>query len=164
MYSQGVQIYCAPTADDRDTWQATMRHVAVEGRCFVLACNQFARRSDYPADYPAALGSDPQTVMSRGGSVVISPLGQILAGPLFDEPGILTAELDLADVVRGKYDLDVVGHYARPDIFRLEVDERPRPAVAPARRSQEGSEDDTTEFVRVAPEPPTQRVTVEEGA
>ena len=66
MYARGVQIYCAPTADDRETWLATMRHIALEGRCFVLGCNQFARRSDYPADYPAVQGDDPATVMSRG--------------------------------------------------------------------------------------------------
>ncbi|HEV3163862.1 MAG TPA: nitrilase-related carbon-nitrogen hydrolase [Isosphaeraceae bacterium] len=132
MYGQGIQIYCAPTADDRDTWQSTMQHVALEGRCFVLACNQFARRADYPPDYPAIQGSDPATVMSRGGSVIIDPLGRILAGPLFDEAGILTAELDLGDIARGKFDLDVVGHYARPDIFRLEVNDRPRPAVVSA--------------------------------
>ncbi len=68
MYARGVQIYCAPTADDRETWLSTMRHIALEGRCFVLGCNQFARRSDYPADYPAHQGEEPSTVMSRGGA------------------------------------------------------------------------------------------------
>ncbi|MGO9463890.1 MAG: carbon-nitrogen hydrolase family protein [Isosphaeraceae bacterium] len=125
LYAQGIQIYCAPTADDRETWQATVRHIALEGRCFVLACNQFARRGDYPDDYPAAQGQDPQTVMSRGGSCIIDPLGRILAGPLFDGPGILSAELDLNEVARGKFDFDVVGHYARPDVFRLTVNTSP---------------------------------------
>ena len=121
MYNQGVQLYCAPTADDRDSWQATVRHIALEGRCFVLSSNQFARRSDYPDEYPAAQGSDPQTIMSRGGSCIIDPLGRILAGPLYDNSGVLTADLDLDEIVRGKFDFDVVGHYARPDVFRLLV-------------------------------------------
>lgn len=129
LYSQGVQLYCAPTADDRETWTATMRHVALEGRCFVLSSNQFALRSDYPDDFPTIHGDEPAAVMSRGGSCIIDPLGRPLAGPLFDAPGILYADLDLDEVVRGKFDFDVVGHYARPDIFRLTVDERPRPAV-----------------------------------
>jgi nitrilase len=130
MYSKGIQIYCAPTADDRDTWLATMRHIALEGRCFVLGCNQFAVRGDYPADYPAIQGNDPAMVMSRGGSCIIDPLGRILAGPEFDRPTILVADLDLDEIVRGKFDFDVVGHYARPDVFRLLVDENPKPPVA----------------------------------
>jgi nitrilase len=129
LYSQGVQLYCAPTADDRESWQATVRHIALEGRCFVLACNQYARRSDYPADYPASQGDDPQTIMSRGGSCIVGPLGRVLAGPLWDAPGILTADLDLTEIARGKYDFDVVGHYARPDVFRLMVNTAPTPPV-----------------------------------
>jgi nitrilase len=123
MYSRGIQIYCAPTADDRETWLSTLRHIALEGRCFVLGCNQFARRSDYPADYPAIQGSDPATIMSRGGSCIIDPLGRVLAGPDCDRPTILIADLDLDEIVRGKFDFDVVGHYARPDVFRLVVNE-----------------------------------------
>ena len=126
MYSKGIQLYCAPTADGRDTWIATMTHVALEGRCFVLSCNQFARRSDYPADYATTFGDDPRTVLSRGGSCIINPLGQVLAGPNFEEECILIAELDMGDVARGKYDFDVVGHYARPDVFRLHVNEQPQ--------------------------------------
>jgi nitrilase len=129
MYAQGIQLYCAPTADDRDTWLATMTHIALEGRCFVLGCNQFAIRGDYPADYPAIQGNEPAAVMSRGGSCIIDPLGRILAGPDFDGPTILVADLDLDDIVRAKFDFDVVGHYARPDVFRLIVDENPKPAV-----------------------------------
>jgi nitrilase len=129
MYSRGIQIYCAPTADDRDTWLSTLRHIALEGRCFVLGCNQFARRSDYPADYPALQGNDPATIMSRGGSGIIDPLGRVLAGPDFDGPTILIADLDLAEIVRGKFDFDVVGHYARPDVFRLVVNESSKPPV-----------------------------------
>lgn len=127
MYAKGVQLYCAPTVDDRDVWQHTMRHIAVEGRCFVLACCQFARRGDYPADYPSPYGEDPETVLIRGGSCIIDPFGEALAGPVYGESAILTAQVDLEQIVRGKYDLDVVGHYARPDVFTLTVDERARP-------------------------------------
>jgi nitrilase len=129
MYAQGIQLYCAPTADDRESWLPTMRHIALEGRCFVLGCNQFARRCDYPTDYPAIQGDDPATVMSRGGSCIIDPLGRILAGPEFDGPGILVADLDLDEIPRAKFDFDVVGHYARPDVFRLVVNEAETPAV-----------------------------------
>ena len=129
MYAKGIQLYCAPTADGRDTWLATMQHVALEGRCFVLSCNQFARRADYPADYATHFGDDPASVLSRGGSCIIGPLGQVLAGPDFEGECILTADLDLGDIARGKYDFDVVGHYARPEIFRLQVNEQPQVAV-----------------------------------
>jgi nitrilase len=131
MYSKGIQIYCAPTADDRNSWLATMRHIALEGRCFVLSACQHLTRGDCPEDYDAIQGDDPATVMMRGGSCIISPLGEILAGPDFDGPAILTAELDLGDIARGKYDFDAVGHYARPDVFRLHVNERPTlPVIA----------------------------------
>lgn len=129
LYAQGVQLYIAPTADGRDTWLSTMQHVALEGRCFVLSCNQFARRLDYPQDYPIEGFDEPEAVVSRGGSCIIDPLGQVLAGPDFDGPCILAADLDLTLIPRAKYDFDVVGHYARPDIFRLLVDTRPRPPV-----------------------------------
>jgi len=129
MYAQGIEIYCAPTADARDSWTATVRHIAVEGRCFVLSCNQFNRRKDFPADYASGLGDDPQTVMTRGGSCIVDPFGNFLAGPHFDGEAILVAEIDRAQVVRGKYDLDVVGHYARPDIFHLHVDTRVKQPV-----------------------------------
>jgi nitrilase len=124
MYSRGIQLYCAPTADDRDTWLPTLRHIALEGRCFVLSCNQFAHRADYPSDYPAPGGNEPATIMSRGGSCIVDPLGRVLAGPAFEGPVILTADCDLAEIVRGKFDFDVVGHYARPDVFRLVVNDR----------------------------------------
>ncbi len=106
-----------------------MQHVALEGRCFVLTACQHLRRGDCPADYAAVQGDDPQTVIMRGGSAIISPLGQTLAGPAFNENAILTAEIDPAEIARGKYDFDVVGHYARPDVFRLHVNEKPTPPV-----------------------------------
>jgi nitrilase len=129
MYAQGIQIYCAPTADDRETWLPTLRHIALEGRCFVLGCNQFARRGDYPDDYPATHDHDPATVMSRGGSCIVDPLGRVVAGPDFDGPSILVADIELDEIPRAKFDFDAVGHYARPDIFRLVVDERPKAPV-----------------------------------
>ncbi len=128
MYAQGVRLYCAPTVDDRDTWQATMRHIALEGRCFVLAACQFARRSDYPVDYPVS-AETPETVLIGGGSLIVDPLGQVLAGPARDGEAVLVADLDMGAIDRALLDLDVVGHYARPDIFRLDVDTRPKAAV-----------------------------------
>ncbi|KAJ7579298.1 carbon-nitrogen hydrolase [Mycena floridula] len=120
-YSKGTQLYCAPTVDARPVWQNTMIHIALEGRCFVLAACQFAQEKDYPSDHPVADTSarNPETVMIAGGSVIVSPLGKVLAGPLLGEEGILTAELDLDDCIRGKFDLDVVGHYARNDVFQF---------------------------------------------
>jgi nitrilase len=129
MYAKGIQIYCAPTADARDSWLATVRHIAVEGRCFVLSANQFNRRRDFPRDYRSEFGDDPETVVCRGGSCIVDPFGNFLAGPNLEGEAILVAEIELAQIVRGKFDLDVMGHYARPDIFRLEVDERPKRPV-----------------------------------
>ncbi len=96
----------------------------------MLSSNQFARRSDYPADYATPFGDDPDTVLSRGGSCIIGPLGTILAGPDFADEAILTAEIDRDDIARARVDFDAVGHYARPDIFQLNVDETARSAVA----------------------------------
>ena len=129
MYAKNIQIYCAPTADGRKTWLPTMQHVALEGRCFVLSCNQFARRRDFPADYATIQGEAPDSVICAGGSCIVSPLGEVLAGPDFEGECILAAELDMGEIARGKYDFDVVGHYARPDVFRLIVNERAQPPV-----------------------------------
>jgi nitrilase len=132
MYAKGIQLYCAPTADQRDSWFASMQHIAREGGCFVLSCNQFARRSDYPAQYNAGI-DDPDAVMSRGGSCIISPLGEVLAGPDYEGETILVADLDLGDIARAKFDFDAVGHYARPDVFQLTVNERPTRPVTTVR-------------------------------
>jgi nitrilase len=131
MYSKGIEIYCAPTVDDRDTWARSMQHIAFEGRCFVLSAVQYLRRGDCPEDYPAIQGNDPSTVLIRGGSVICNPQGQVLAGPDYEGETILTAVINLNEIVEGKYDLDVAGHYARPDIFRLSVNERPAPVTEP---------------------------------
>ena len=122
MYDQGVTIYIAPTADARDVWQATLTHIALEGRCFVLGCNQFVTKSMYPNDLPCLdeLDEAPE-IMCRGGSAIVSPLGEVLAGPLYGEEGILYATLDMSEVTRARLDFDAVGHYARPDVFELRV-------------------------------------------
>jgi nitrilase len=129
MYAKGIEIYCAPTADARDSWAASMRHIAIEGRCFVLSCNQFNRRRDFPDDYDAVYGHDPDAVVTRGGSCIVDPFGNFLAGPNMEDETILIADIDRGQIIRGKYDLDVVGHYARPDIFQLQVDEQPKRPV-----------------------------------
>ena len=129
MYAKGVQLWCAPTVDDRLTWQATVQHIAMEGRCFVLSACQYLLRSDCPTDYQPMQGEAPDTQLIKGGSVIVSPMGEILAGPLRDCEGLLTAELDMGDITRGKFDLDAAGHYARPDVFSLAVNERPNESV-----------------------------------
>lgn len=131
MYAKGIEIYCAPTADARDAWFASMRHIAVEGRCFVLAANQFLRRCDFPEDYNFGLGNSPDAVLTRGGSCIVDPFGNFLAGPNVEGEVVLNAEIDRSQIVRGKFDLDVVGHYARPDIFQLHVDEGIKQPVTP---------------------------------
>ena len=124
MYQKGVEIYIAPTADSRDEWTATMKHIALEGRCFVLGCNQYYTKSMYPQKYQHLVENEPEH-MCQGGSVIISPLGLIIEGPLFGEAGALVAELDLEEVQRSKLDFDVIGHYARNDIFDLKVTGQP---------------------------------------
>ncbi|NUT87220.1 carbon-nitrogen hydrolase family protein [Pseudomonas corrugata] len=127
MYAKGVEVWCAPTVDEREMWQVTMRHIAHEGRCFVVSACQVQAS-------PQALGIDvehwpAERPLIAGGSVIIGPMGDVLAGPLKDTAGLLTAEIDTDDLVRARYDYDVVGHYARPDVFELVVDERARPGV-----------------------------------
>ena len=136
MYGKGVELYLAPTADSRERWQATLRHIALEGRCFVLGSNQYVTKEMYPDDLETAeeLEGWPE-VLCRGGSAIYGPLGELIAGPLWDEEGILTAEIDMTAVARSKFDFDATGHYGRPDIFRLEVDESERSAVSAGGRS-----------------------------
>ncbi len=129
MYAQNIGLYCAPTVDDRESWTPSMRHIAMEGRCFVISASQFARRSDYPDDYPIDGNPPPDGVLIRGGSCIVGPLGNVLAGPLFGEAGLLLADLDTDDIARGKYDFDVVGHYSRPDVFQLCIDTGRKEAV-----------------------------------
>jgi nitrilase len=130
MYQQRVTIYCAPTADDRDTWASTMTHIALEGRCFVLSACQHLRRTQFPdAQMHNALPEAADGVLMRGGSLIIDPLGRKLAGPVFNEDALLTAELDLDLIAQAQMDFDAVGHYARPDVFSLQVNTAPQPAV-----------------------------------
>ncbi|HEX5498758.1 MAG TPA: carbon-nitrogen hydrolase family protein, partial [Thermomicrobiales bacterium] len=143
LYAQGVELYVAPTADARESWQATIRHIALEGRCFVLACNQYVTRADYPADLdPASLAElDAQPpAMCRGGSAIVGPLGDYLAGPLWDGEGMLIAAIDPASLAAAKFDFDAVGHYARPDVFRLDRRVSPDPHAGPS--GAEGSRAD----------------------
>lgn len=128
MYAKGLEIWCAPTVDDRDIWQTSMSHIAYEGRNFLVsACqyqpppsNAFCRDQAWPEDKP----------MIRGGSVIISPMGEVLAGPLYNQEGLISAEIDLDDIIKARYDMDPTGHYSRPDIFKLSVDEQERPPVS----------------------------------
>ena len=124
MYAKGVEIWCAPTVDERDIWRISMRHIAHEGRCFLVSACQVQ-----PS--PAALGIevegwDPDRPLIGGGSMIVGPLGDVLAGPLGSETALITAVIDREEIIRARYDLDVVGHYSRPDIFTLTVDETPR--------------------------------------
>jgi nitrilase len=127
MYAKGIEVWCAPTVDEREMWQVSMRHIAHEGRCFVVsACQVQASPSELGveiANWPA------ERPLIAGGSVIIGPMGEVLAGPLRGEAGLLTAQIDTDELVRARYDYDVVGHYARPDVFELSVDERAKPGV-----------------------------------
>ena len=126
MYEKGVEIYLAPTTDHRDSWQATMRHIACEGRCFVLGCNQFITKDMYPSNLPGIEDlKGQQEIMSRGGSVVVDPFGKIIAGPLFDEEGIVYAELNMDLIERARMDFDPIGHYNRPDVFKFKARKQP---------------------------------------
>jgi len=124
LYEQGIEIYLAPTADCRDSWQSTLTHIACEGRCFVLGCNQYVTKEHYPPDLQKLLDPNQTSLPSTGGSVIINPMGKILAGPLFQQEGILTAEIDHREIIKAKMDFDVIGHYARADVFAFEWKKR----------------------------------------
>ncbi len=124
MYEKGVEIYIAPTADSREEWTATMKHIALEGRCFVLGCNQYFTKSMYPEKYKHLVEKEPEN-LCPGGSVIVSPLGKIIAGPLFNEAGAVIAEIDLEEIKQAKLDFDVIGHYARNDIFKYNAINQP---------------------------------------
>jgi nitrilase len=127
MYAKGVDIWCAPTVDEREMWQTSMRHIAYEGRCFVVsACQVQPSPTEMGTDAP---GWEPNRPLINGGSVIVGPLGDVLAGPKVGGEGLVTATIDLDDIARARYDFDPVGHYARPDVFSLSVDETPRDSV-----------------------------------
>jgi nitrilase len=117
LYKQNIEIYLAPTADSRDNWQSSMIHIASEGRCYVLGCNQFVTKEMYPEEFQVQL-KEQSKIMSRGGSVIVSPSGNVVAGPLFGAEGILYADLTEEELIKSKFDFDVNGHYSRPDIFK----------------------------------------------
>ncbi|MDF2963115.1 MAG: nitrilase [Paenibacillus sp.] len=124
MYAKGIDILVTPTADARDTWQATLKHIACEGRCFVLSSNQFVTKDSYPKDLACYEDiSQEAEILSRGGSAVVGPLGEYVAEPLYDKEGLIIADLDMSLVTKSRYDFDVVGHYSRPDVFQLTVNE-----------------------------------------
>lgn len=127
MYAKGVELWCAPTVDEREVWQCSMRHIAHEGRCFVIsACQVQPSPRELGIEVP---GWDDDRPLIQGGSVIVDPLGEVLAGPLRNATGLLCAEVDTDQLTRARYDFDVVGHYARPDVFELRVDERAKPGV-----------------------------------
>jgi len=120
MYAQRVELYCAPTVDDREVWIPTMRHIAREGRCVVLSACQYLPRSAYPSDWLASTQNLPE-IPIRGGSCIVGPMGEFLAEPVYGEETILSAEIDLSQLMRAKFDFDVIGHYARHDVFEFSV-------------------------------------------
>jgi nitrilase len=117
LYEQGVQLWCAATVDAREMWQTSMRHIAYEGRCFVLSACQRLTKDDWPVDLREAGG------VIEGRSLIVSPQGGVVAGPM-EETGLLVAEIDMDEIARGKFDLDVAGHYNRPDVFGFGVSRR----------------------------------------
>lgn len=130
MYAKGTQIYCAPTADDRDSWQASMTHIAIEGRVFVLSACQYITRDEFPAGHSVDFEPVTGDVFMRGGSVIIDPAGKVLAGPVYNEETVLYADIDLEAKTRSHLDFDPVGHYSRPDVFSLRVNSRPADSVS----------------------------------
>ena len=131
LYSQGVEIYIAPTYDSGDGWIGSLQHIAREGRCWVLGCGYLMQGSDFPEDLPGKtqLYSDPEEWVNPGDSVVIAPGGEIVAGPLRKESGILYCDLDRGQIDIARRVFDVAGHYSRPDIFKLHVNTRPQSSV-----------------------------------
>lgn len=125
MYNKGVEIYIAPTADAREEWASTMLHIALEGRCYVIGCNQYFNKSMYPEQYQHLVRDEPDNICD-GGSIIVSPLGKVIAGPLRGKNGTLIAELDLDQIIPAKLDFDVIGHYSRDDIFKLNIVNQPQ--------------------------------------
>jgi len=124
LYESGIEVYIASTADDGEAWQATLVHIARESRAFVVSPCHFQRASSYPEDFPLREELEGADLLGRGGSAILGPDGSYLAGPLFEEEGILYAELDPARLYEERQRFDPAGHYHRPDVFRLEVSAR----------------------------------------
>ena len=131
MYAKGIDFWCAPTVDEREIWQSTIRHIAHEGRLFAItACQVQPSPAELGIEVP---GWETARPLIRGNSMIVGPYGDILAGPLRDAEGLVVAEVDRDELVRARYDLDVCGHYARPDVCALTVDERPKVSVTTLR-------------------------------
>jgi len=128
LYSQGVEIYIAPTYDSGDDWIGSLRHIAREGRCWVVGCGNLMQGSDIPDDFPqkSRLYPDPDEWVNPGDSIVIAPGGEVVAGPMRKEAGILYCDIDRQKTAIARRALDVAGHYSRPDIFTLHVNTRPQ--------------------------------------
>ena len=136
IYASGVEIYIAPTADDGDAWQPTLVHIARESRAYVVAPCHFQRASSYPSDFPLASELEGASLLGRGGSAILAPDGSYLAGPLYDEEGILYAELDPSRLLAERQRFDPVGHYNRPDVLQLTVrGDDETPSRRPSERS-----------------------------
>jgi nitrilase len=121
LYDSGVEVYLAPTADDGEAWQSTLVHIARESRAFVVSPSHFQRASAYPGDFPLRSELEGVDVIGRGGSAILAPDGDYLAGPMYDEEGILYAELDPDRLLEERQRFDPVGHYHRPDVLHLKV-------------------------------------------
>lgn len=121
LYESGVELYIASTADDSEAWQSTLVHIARESRAFVISPSHYQRASTYPEDFPLRRLLEGLDVIGRGGSAILGPDGSYLAGPLWDDEGILYAELDPQRLAEERQRFDPVGHYHRPDVLRLDV-------------------------------------------
>ena len=127
MYAKGTEVWCAPTVDERENWLISMRHIAHEGRCFVVSACQIQ-----PSPHELGISVehwDDDRMLISGNSIIVGPMGEVIAGPLKNGPGLLVAQIDSAELVKARYDFDVVGHYSRPDVFTLSVDERAKTSV-----------------------------------
>jgi len=146
MYAQGIDVWCAPTWDNSDVWVATLQHIAKEGRVYVVGATSCQRASDVPQDVPgrARLWKGQKDWLSKGNSTIVGPEGEILAGPLIGEEGIVYAEIDAAHARSVRHQFDPVGHYSRPDVFRLEVQTEARWAAVPPDGNQGATEAGST--------------------
>ena len=125
LYEKGVTIYIAPNTNDNEEWQNTIRHIAIEGHCYVLNSDLLFRKSSYPEDLARAEEVERlEDVVCRGGSCVVDPYGHYLTEPVWDKEGIIYADLNMDDVASSKMEFDAIGHYNRPDIFDFRVVDR----------------------------------------